>query len=219
MVTLAPELPGAIAVIESLVAWGVVVSAGHSAATLDQAEAGFAAGVTHGTHLFNAMAPPDHRAPGLAEALMMSQTATTGIILDGVHVAPDVVSTAWRAMGPNRMIPVTDAMAGLGVPPGDYPLGDVVVTVTGTDARNQQGGLAGSNLRMDRAVRNLMAFTGCSAADATYAAGNSARSVLGMSPVGTKPGERADLVVLTDDFEVAATVVGGEVVYVAGLAG
>lgn len=213
MVTLAPELPGTAAVIQRLVGNGVVVSAGHSTANLAEARAGFEAGISHGTHLFNAMPPLHHQAPGLAGALLADRAATAGVILDGVHVAPEMVAVVWRVLGPDRMIPVTDAMAGMGMPPGDYPLGDVVVTVTRVDARNQDGGLAGSNLRMDQAVRNLVAFTGCSPAEAVHAAGTAARRVLRSSPAATNPGERADVVLLTPDLEVAATVVAGHVAY------
>jgi N-acetylglucosamine-6-phosphate deacetylase len=216
MVTLAPELPGALEVIARLAADGVVVSAGHSTATLQEAQAGFAAGITHGTHLLNAMPPLNHRSPGLAGALLASEQATAGVILDGIHVAPEMVRIVWNAMGPNRMIPVTDAMAGMGMPPGDYALGDLLVTVTDVDARNQEGGLAGSNLRMDQAVRNLVAFTGCSMEGAATAASLSPRRVLRLPPAGRGPGERADVVLLTEELDVVASVVAGEVAYGAG---
>jgi N-acetylglucosamine-6-phosphate deacetylase len=99
LVTLAPELPGALAVVKELAARGVVVSAGHSMATYSEAKAGFAAGIRYGTHLFNAMPPLEHRAPGLPGALLSDPAVTIGIIPDGIHVHPAMVALAWAAKG------------------------------------------------------------------------------------------------------------------------
>ena len=215
LVTLAPELPGAIAVARALVERGVVVSAGHSMATVDEAKAGFEAGITYGTHLFNAMPPLDHREPGLAGALLADKDVTAGIIVDGVHLHPDVVALCWRAKDSKRINLVTDAMAALGMPPGQYKLGDREVTVDGQSARLPDGQLAGSILSLDTAIRNLVAFTGCAPADALLAVTAAPASLLRLD--GERgviaPGMRADLVLLTPDLEVAATFVGGAMVY------
>ncbi len=166
LVTLAPELPGALPIIRTLVERGVIVSAGHSMATLEEAKAGIDAGITYGTHLFNAMPPLDHREPGLAGALLANRHISVGIIVDGMHVHPYMVNLVWESKGPARVSLVTDAMAAMGMPPGNYLLGDMDVIVDANSARLQEGRLAGSLLSLDEAVRNLVAFTGCSPADA-----------------------------------------------------
>jgi N-acetylglucosamine-6-phosphate deacetylase len=216
LVTLAPELPRAIEVIESLRARGVVVSAGHSMATYAEALAGLAAGVTYGTHLFNAMPALDHRAPGLAAALLVDPRAIVGLIPDGVHLHPAIVKLIWRAKGPAGVSVVTDAMAALGMPPGVYQLGDFNVTVDGTAARLGDGRLAGSILSLDQAVRNLIAFTGCSLGEALASVTTLPARVLGLTDRGQiAPGCVADLVLLTPDLNVVMTIVRGEVCYTA----
>ena len=170
LVTLAPELPGALELVAALVASGVVVSAGHSAATFDEARAGFDAGIRSVTHLFNAMPPLDHRRPGLVGAALVDARVTIGLIPDGLHVHPKVCALVHRTVGPDRLAVVTDAIAGLGMPPGTYQLAGRACIVDGESARLPDGGLAGSVLAMDRAVRNLAAFAGISEAEAVLAA-------------------------------------------------
>lgn len=210
MVTLAAELPGALEAIPELVDAGVVVSMGHSAATADQARAGLAAGATHGTHLFNAMPPLHHREPGLAGVLLTDPRTSAAIIVDGIHVAPEMVAVAWKALGRDRLILMTDAMAGMGMPPGQYEIGEVVVLVDDTGAHNLDGALAGSTLTIDQAVRNLTAFTDCSPDDAIAAASISPRLMLGIdSDVTASP----NLVLLSRELEVVVTIVAGKVVF------
>ena len=124
MVTLAPELPGALDLVGVLVARGVVVSAGHSMATIEQARAGFEAGISYGTHIFNAMPPLDHRQPGLAGAILADSRVTAGMIADGIHVHPDIVSLVWKAKGAANTSLVTDAMAALGIDDGRWTIDD-----------------------------------------------------------------------------------------------
>ena len=170
MVTLAPELPGALDLVRSLVSRGVVVSAGHSAATADEATAGFDAGITAVTHLFNAMSGLDHRKPGLAAAALADDRVTIGLIPDGLHVHPRMVALVRRIVGPDRLAIVSDAMAALGMPPGAYRLAGLDCIVDETSARLPGGGLAGSVIGLDRAVANLAAFAGIPAAEAELAA-------------------------------------------------
>ena len=170
MVTLAPELAGALDVVEALVASGVVVSAGHSAATYDQAVAGFDAGIRSVTHLFNAMSPLDHREPGLAGAALSDERVTIGLIPDGLHVHPAMVALALRTVGADRLAVVSDAIAALGMPPGTYRLADRDVACDGLSARLPGGGLAGSVIPLDQAVRNLAQFAGIPLAEAALAA-------------------------------------------------
>jgi N-acetylglucosamine-6-phosphate deacetylase len=215
LVTLAPELPGALAIIRTLVERGVIVSAGHSMATLEEAKAGIEAGITYGTHLFNAMPPLDHREPGLAGALLANRHISIGIIADGIHVHPDMVALAWEAKGPAQVSLVTDAMAAMGMPPGKYPLGDMDVIVDANSARLPDGRLAGSLLTLDQALRNLVSFTGCAPTDAIATVTTVPANLLRISAERghIAPGLRADMTLFTPDMKVVATFVGGKLVY------
>jgi len=215
LVTLAPELPGALPVIEALRGRGVLVSSGHSMATYAQAQAAFAAGARYGTHLFNAMPTLEHREPGLPGALLTAADQTVGIIPDGVHTHPAIVQMAWKMKGPRRLNVVTDAMAALGQPPGRYLLGDQEVTVTAREARLPSGTLAGSILSMDTALRRLIEFTGCSLREALGTITTTPAELLGVGQERGRiaAGAYADLVVLSPDLQVRATVVEGRVVY------
>jgi N-acetylglucosamine-6-phosphate deacetylase len=219
LVTLAPELPGALDVVRALRSRGVIVSAGHSAATFEQARAGIEAGITYGTHIFNAMPPMSHREPGLAGALLADPGVTVGVIADGVHLHPGLVALIWRALGPRQLTLVTDAMAALGMPPGAYTLGGRHVTTDGKAVFLAGAGaerrLAGSVLSLDQALRNLVQFTGCAPAEAVPAVTSVPASLLGLSSSHGRvaPGCRADLTLLDDQLSVVATVIAGEVVY------
>ena len=214
MATLAPELPGALEVIQALSERGVLVSAGHSLADYDQARAALDAGVRYGTHLFNAMPALDHRAPGLAAALLTDERALTGIIPDGIHLHPAIVQLIWRSKGPERVSVVTDAMAALGNPPGRYRLGAFEVIVDRSSARLADGRLAGSILSLDQAVRNLIAFTGCSAAEAVGTVTAVPARALQLADRGALlAGRRADLVLLTPELQVSATIIDGGVAW------
>jgi N-acetylglucosamine-6-phosphate deacetylase len=215
LVTLAPELPGALEVVRSLVDRGVVVSAGHSSATADQAATAVEAGATYVTHLFNAMAPLHHRAPGLAGLALTDERVRVGVIADGLHVDPAVVAVVSRALG-DRLSLVTDAVAALGMPPGPIRLGELTATVSAADGSVGLAGgtLAGSTLSLDRALRNLVTFAGVPLVDAVGTVTATPAAVLGLPDRGVvAPGAVGDLVLLTDTGEVMATVVGGEVAY------
>jgi N-acetylglucosamine-6-phosphate deacetylase len=214
LVTLAPELPGALDVITALCQRGVVMSAGHSMANFEQAQAGLHAGIRYGTHLFNAMPPLDHRAPGLAAALLTDAQATVGLIPDGIHLHPAVVKLIWQSKGPAGVNVVTDAMAALGQPSGRYRLGDFEVVVDERSARLSDGRLAGSIVSLDQAVRNTITYTGCSPQAAVDSVTKVPARVLGLPDYGVlRVGARADLVLLTPEMAVAATWVGGRAVW------
>lgn len=216
MVTLAPELPGATEVQAALLARGVVVSLGHTRTSAADAVAAVSAGARGVTHLFNAMGPLHHRAPGLAGVALTDGRLHVGLIADGVHVDPMAVTVAQRALG-ERLVLVTDAVAALGLPVGTHTWGAVTVIVDDRSVRLADGTLAGSVLSLDTAVRNLVAFTGCSPAEAITAASTAPARLLGDPTVGSlAPGARADVVVFTDDLHVVATYVGGELVHDAG---
>jgi len=215
LVTLAPELPGALATVQQLTAHGVVVSAGHSMATYNEAQQGFEAGVRYGTHLFNAMPTLHHREPGLAGALLYDARPVVGLIPDGLHVHSSLVALAWRLLGNQRLSIVTDAMAALGMPPGEYQLGDHTVTVDETSAHLPDGTLAGSIISMDGTLRNLIAFTGCTLAEALPTMTTTPAKLLGVSAERGQliAGAMADMVLLTSQHEVAMTIAAGEIVY------
>jgi N-acetylglucosamine-6-phosphate deacetylase len=214
LVTLAPELEGADPVIEALLDRGVVVSIGHSGATFERATSAFTSGVSAGTHLFNAMSGFAHRAPGVAGALLASPVPA-GLIVDGVHVHPGAVRAAWRAKRPRGIALVTDAVAALGasLEAADAPsLAGSPLVVDGDVVRDRTGTLAGSTLSMDRAVRNLVAFAGASVDEALAAASATPASMIGERGV-LEPGAVADIVILDEELEVVATLVGGHVAF------
>ena len=157
VLTIAPELPGALEVIAQAAARGVCVSLGHSDADLNAARAGFAAGARHATHTFNAMRPLDHRDPGILGEVLTDARLSADIIADGIHLDPVIVQLFLKAKGPDAAVLITDATAATGMPDGRYRLGSLEVEVK--DGRCMAGGkLAGSVLTMDRAVRNVMQF-------------------------------------------------------------
>jgi len=215
-VTLAPELPGALDYTRQLVERGVVVAIGHTACTPAEFAAGRRAGAGAVTHLFNAMAPFGHRSPGPIGATLADGSVVAGLICDGVHVDPVAVAMAWRALGPERTLLVTDATAALGLPAGadGAALGWLDVTVGDSGVRTADGVLAGSNLALDQAVRDLVAFTGCTSAEAIGCATRVPADLLGLTDRGSlAPGRRADMVVLDDSLRVHTTVVGGLVAW------
>jgi N-acetylglucosamine-6-phosphate deacetylase len=214
LVTLAPELPGALDLAARLLAGGVVVSAGHSMASFEQAQTAFDSGVRYGTHLFNAMPAMEHRQPGLAGALLADSRVVAGLIADGIHVHPAMVALAWKARGSRGLNLVTDAMTALGMPEGYYPLGDQTVKVDAVSARLPDGTLAGSILTLDQALRNLMTFTGASLAEVLPVVTGTPARLLGLERKGRiTPGCDADLMLLSPSGRVYLTVVGGKVVY------
>jgi N-acetylglucosamine-6-phosphate deacetylase len=213
MVTLAPECDGAFDLITSLVAAGVAVSAGHSECSPAVFAAACRAGVGMVTHLFNAMAPFSHRDPGLVGSVLGGDTFA-GLICDGIHVDALAVKVAWRALGSQRTVLVTDAIAALGLDAAETRLGDVTVSIDETGVRTADGVLAGSNLTLDRAVRNVVEYTGCTPAEAISTVTRNPASVLGIEDRGRiAVGARADIVVLDPSLHVMQTFVGGELAW------
>jgi N-acetylglucosamine-6-phosphate deacetylase len=215
IVTLAPEEPGALEAIRNLAAREIVISIGHTVATLGQAEAAFSAGVTQVTHLFNAMPPLHHRAPGVVGAALTTEGVRVELIVDGVHLAPATVRLAVAAKGVDGVLLVSDAMAATGQADGEYQLGPMQVVVVGGEARLPSGALAGSTLTLERAVCNVARWTGVGLGGAWQMASLNPARQLGIDGrVGRlAPGCDADLAALDADGRVVLTVVGGEVVY------
>jgi N-acetylglucosamine-6-phosphate deacetylase len=172
LVTLAPELPGALDLIARLRARGIAVSLGHSGAGSEQALAAVDAGATLVTHVFDAMAPLRHRAPGLVGVALVDPRVYVGVIADGVHVDPLVLELVRRAAG-ERAFLVTDATPAAAAPPGRYRMAGVEIErrEPRDAARTRDGRLAGSALTLDEAMRNWAAMTGATLAEAAAAAG------------------------------------------------
>jgi N-acetylglucosamine-6-phosphate deacetylase len=159
LMTLAPELPGAVELTGHATARGVRVSLGHSNATAAETRAAIEAGAVSATHTFNAMRPLDHREPGILGTVLTDDTLFSELVCDGIHVAPEIVRLWWRAKGAERAILVTDAMSAAGMPDGEYRLGGFAVQVAEGRAM-ARGVLAGSVLTLDRALSNFVAFAG-----------------------------------------------------------
>jgi len=159
LMTLAPELPGAIELAAHATGRGVRVSVGHSDATAAETRAALAAGAASATHTFNAMRALDHREPGILGVVLTTDSVYSELICDGIHNTPEMVKLWWRAKGADRAILVTDAMSAAGMPDGEYTLGGFAVQVANGRAM-ARGVLAGSVLTLDRALANLTQFTG-----------------------------------------------------------
>jgi N-acetylglucosamine-6-phosphate deacetylase len=210
MLTIAPEIPGAMEVIAEAAQRNVCVSIGHSDSDLPTAQAAVKAGARHATHTFNAMRPLDHRDPGIIAEVLTDNHITADIIADGIHVAPSVVQLFLKAKGVELAVLITDAISATGMPEGRYQLGPIEVDVK--DGKATSGGnLAGSVLTMDRAVKNVTQFAGWSLRDAVRAATlNPARSVgLAARHGALVAGAEANFVVLSSTGEVRKTIVGG----------
>ena len=215
IVTLAPELPGGLDLVRSLVAAGHRVSLGHSGASFDEAVAAIEAGATHATHLFNRMAPMAHRAPGLPGAILARSEVTAELICDGYHVHPAMCRVAIRAKGVGGIMAITDGTAGAGLPPGATArLGGRAIRVSERAAVLEDGTLAGSTLTMDGAFRMLVTTLGLSLAEASVLCATTPASALGLSGGGAiAEGAIADLAVLDRSLRVVRTFVDGEEVY------
>ncbi len=208
-VTLAPELPGALELIDMLCARGITVSCGHSNATAAEARAAFARGAKTVTHIFNAMRPFAAREPGLAGAALVSEDVTVQVILDGVHLADDTARLVWQAAR-GRVALVTDAIAAAAAGDGSYTLGGVDFEVENGVARSADDVLAGSTALMIEAVRNLVSL-GAPLAAALGAATQVPARIAGRPELGTlRPGSAADIVILDDRLEVVRVLVRGE---------
>ena len=215
MVTIAPELADALDVIGELNRRGIVVAAGHSAATGDETLAAIAAGVSTVTHLFNGMAPLGHRSPNLVGVALADTRLTATLIVDGVHVDPIAVTAAWNAKGSAGIALVTDAVAAMGQPPGAYRLSGTPTVFDGVSVRTADGVLAGSVLSMNQAAANLAEFTGCDRYEALAAATSTPAGIIGETRRGRLDrGSIADLVLLDDDYRIHVTICGGRVSYV-----
>jgi N-acetylglucosamine-6-phosphate deacetylase len=215
LVTLAPEIPGGLQFIEHIRSKGIVVSLGHSNATYQEARQAIQAGATNATHTFNAMREFSHREPGILGAVLTDSRVWTELIADGVHVDPIAIEMLLRCKGTRRVLLITDAISAAGMPDGDYHLASLAVKVSQGVCRSLEGSLAGSTLSQDRALQNMIRWTGMPLEEVIYMLTCNPAESIGVS--GTKgsvqPGQDADLVLLEDDLSVQATLCEGSLVY------
>jgi N-acetylglucosamine-6-phosphate deacetylase len=210
IVTVAPELDGALPLIRDLVSHGHHVSLGHSGASYEEALEGIRAGATQATHLFNRMPAVSHRFPGLVGAVLESDEITAELICDGVHVHSAMMRASIGAKGPERIMAITDGTAGSGLPKGSTAfIGGRPITIRDA-AYLADGTLAGSTLTMDRAFARLTSEVGLSLSDAAIVCATTPARALGLQGFGVlAAGAMADLVVLDRDLRVVQTWVSG----------
>ncbi|NRD78244.1 N-acetylglucosamine-6-phosphate deacetylase [Bacillus sp. BRMEA1] len=215
LVTLAPEQPGGLELIRYLKENGVIASLGHTDATFQQVHEAIDAGASHVTHLFNQMRGLHHREPGVVGAAFLRDELKAEIIVDGVHVHPEMVKLAYKQKHSNGLILITDAMRAKCLKNGQYDLGGQDVTVRDGKAVLGDGTLAGSILRLSDGVKNMVVFTECSLAEAIeMAAVNPAKQLNVYDRKGSIAiGKDADIVILDDKLEVFLTVCRGEIAF------
>jgi N-acetylglucosamine-6-phosphate deacetylase len=212
LLSLAPEMPGALELIGAARAAGVTVSAAHTCASCAEVRAACEAGLTHLTHFGNAMTPLHHREIGVVGAGFLDERLMLELIADRIHLSDDMLRLIFRMVPLDRLMMITDSVAASWSPDGELDLAGLSVVVKDGVARLKEGGaLAGSTLKANEGLRNLACVTGLPLADlVAVTSWNQARS-LGLRDVGKlEPGYAADVVLLEADFAVWKTVVGGE---------
>lgn len=212
LLTLAPEVPGALELMDVL-RDKVRLSAGHTDATCEQIGEAAAHGLTHITHMFNGMTALNHRAPGVPGAALIDDRLSVELIADLMHLHRTTLELCYRAKGRDRCILVTDAMEAADRPDGEYALGAHRVFVSLGAARLAEGNLAGSTLTMERAVRNMHRAAGVPLTHALQMATLNPARAIGVPGGEIVPGAPSDLVLLDDDLNVLWTMVGGKMVY------
>ncbi|MFI7309596.1 N-acetylglucosamine-6-phosphate deacetylase [Streptomyces hygroscopicus] len=216
MMTLAPELPGGLESVRLLADSGVLAAVGHTDSTYEAALEAVDAGATVATHLFNAMPPLLHRAPGPIAALLEDERITIELINDGTHLHPAMLQLAFHRAGADRVAFITDAMGAAGMRDGRYPLGPMEVEVKDGVARISDGptagSIAGSTLTLDRAFRRAVMIDGLGVAEAVRALSATPARVLGIADrVGSlEAGKDADLVVFDEDFRLRGVMRRGD---------
>jgi N-acetylglucosamine-6-phosphate deacetylase len=215
MMTIAPELPGALQLIPALRAQGVVCSFGHSQADYEQTVAGIEAGIRHVTHLYNAMMPMHHRDPGPIPALLESETVSAQIIADGVHIHPAMLRMAVQRLEGNRLVLITDGIQAMGLPDGRYLYNGLDYESCDGTARYLDGTLIGTSLGMSELVVRCVRHGVCSLRQAIRGASYNPACVLGLQEHkgSLEEGKDADLVVLRSDLSVHLTFRSGRCIY------
>lgn len=215
VVSVAPEIEGAEVAIRYLTQKGIKVSLGHSGATEEEANRGFAAGGSIAIHTYNAMKGLNHREPGMLGASLSNDNAYGEIICDFLHVAPTPIKIALRCKGKDKIVFITDSIVTAGLPDGNYMSGALPVIVKDGVARAENGALAGSSIAINRAFANVVKTIGVPIEDAMLGVTKNPAEALGLyDEIGSiEIGKRAHLTALDDDFNVVMTIVDGEIVY------
>ncbi len=211
VITLAPELDGALTVLEFAKSKGIRVGIGHSNATYEEAERAIAAGASHAIHVFNAMRNFLHRDPGIIGAVLTDPRISGELICDGIHVDKSAIQLLVLSKGLEKLLLVSDSLSGAGMPDGNYRLGNFKVHVAGGVCRTVEGNLAGSTVTLDAAVRNLVQFTGLGYQECLPAATLNPARILGIEKQkgSIEAGADADLAVLDRSYFVTQTYVRG----------
>lgn len=211
-ITMAPEQ--GIELVSYAKELGVVVSIGHSNATAKETQEAVAQGVTQGTHLYNQMRAMHHREPGVVGTVLLEKDVYVEMIVDFIHIHPEMVDLAYRLKGPDKIILITDAMRAKGLAYGKYDLGGQEVTVTEKGAHLANGALAGSVLKMNDALRNMRQATGATWQELVQMSSFNAATQLKLSQKGyIEAGKDADLVIVDENLQVKYTIVNGKIVY------
>jgi len=215
IMTIAPELSDSRQIIQYLVKSNIIASFGHSNATYEQTVAGFDAGISHVTHLFNAMPSLHHRSPGPLIAIFETKSITTQLITDGVHIHPCVLKFVFETLGPNRIIPITDGMRALGLPDGKYTYDGVEYESQKGIAKDKNGTLIGTALGLSQMLNNFITYTNCPVDAAIKTVTENPAKLLGLEDKKGKieVGKDADLVLLNSDRSVHTTIVAGNIVF------
>jgi N-acetylglucosamine-6-phosphate deacetylase len=215
MMTIAPELKGASGIIKKLKKEKVIASFGHSNATYEETKKGIAAGITHATHIFNAMRPIHHRDPGPLPALLTDDRISVQLIADGVHIRPEIVRLILKLKGAENICLITDSMSSMGLPDGKYAYDGWGYESKNGVCRYKDGTLIGTALPLNKMVRRMIEFGGIGLQDALKMVTINPAKALGIhnrkGSIGE--GKDADLVIMDEDLDVEVTIVGGEVVY------
>jgi N-acetylglucosamine-6-phosphate deacetylase len=215
MMTIAPELPESRQIIGSLVESGTIASFGHSSATYEQTHDGFDAGISHVTHLFNAMPSIHHRSPGPLVAIFESEHITAQVITDGVHIHPSVLKFAYEKLGPDRTFPITDGMRAIGLGDGMFIYNSIEYESKAGAARYKDGTLIGTALGLSQMIERFIAFTDCPLDTAIRMVTQNPAGLLGLQDKkGTiAVGKDADLILFDDNLSVHTTIVNGKIVF------
>lgn len=217
IVTLAPEMPGALDCIREVTEkTSILVSMGHTAANFETAKAGIEAGVRHATHLFNAMTPLNHRDPGVVGAALADDRVSTELIADTFHISPDLFGLVAKVKGDNLIL-ITDCTRAGGLEDGEYTLGGQPIFVKGIECRLADGTIAGSVLKLNNAVRNMREHTSLPLEQIVRMASINAARCIGLDKTkgSLEAGKDADIILADESFAVSETIIAGEIVWTA----
>ena len=218
LITVAPEVEGSLELIRFARAKGVIVSLGHSNATLEETMAAIALGAGNATHTFNAMRPFSHRDPGILGAVLTAPEIWAELIADGVHVSPAAINLCIQCKSAQRILLISDAVSATGMPEGQYRLSDIEITLSGGICRTREGQLAGSTLTQDQALRNMVRWSHLPLeAVLGMLTRNPAQSLGIAESKGTlAEGRDADMVLLDRNLRINTTIIQGEVSHTVG---